>query len=40
MVRDEIRELEPGLWLGLAYMWRTRVARFALAGEVVAAPDG
>jgi hypothetical protein len=40
MVRDEIREIEPGLWLGLAYMWRTRVARFALAGEVVAAPDG
>jgi len=40
MVRDEIRELEPGLWLGLAYMWHTRVARFALAGEVVAAPDG
>ena len=40
MVRDEIREIEPGLWLGLAYMWRTRVARFALAGEVAAAPDG
>ena len=40
MVRDEIREIEPGLWLGLAYMWRTRVARFALAGEIAAAPDG
>jgi hypothetical protein len=39
MVRDEIREIEPDLWLGLAYMWRTRVLRFALAGEVTAAPD-
>ena len=38
MVRDEIREIEPGLWLGLAYMWRTRVLRFALAGEVVRHP--
>jgi hypothetical protein len=39
MVRDEIREIEPGLWLGLAYMWRARVLRFALAGEVAAATD-
>jgi hypothetical protein len=39
MVRDEIREIEPGLWLGLAYMWRARVLRFALAGEVQAPPD-
>jgi hypothetical protein len=39
MVRDEIREIEPGLWLGLAYLWRTRVVRVALAGEVAAAPD-
>jgi hypothetical protein len=39
MVRDEIREIEPGLWLGLAYLWRARVLRFALAGDVAAAPD-
>jgi hypothetical protein len=32
-VRDELREIEPGLWLGLAYLGRTRILRFALAGE-------
>jgi hypothetical protein len=31
MVRDELREIEPGLWLGLAYVWGARVLRFALA---------
>ena len=39
MVRDEIREIEPALWLGFAYMWRTRVVRFSLAGELAAASD-
>jgi hypothetical protein len=29
-VRDEIRELEPGLYLGHAYWRRHRVLRFAL----------
>lgn len=29
-VRDEIREVEPGLWLGLAFVRGRRVARFAL----------
>jgi hypothetical protein len=33
MVRDEIREIEPGLWLGLVYVWGTRVMRFALVHD-------
>jgi hypothetical protein len=36
MVRDEIREIEPGLWLGLAYVWGARVLRFALAQDAPA----
>jgi hypothetical protein len=30
MMRDEIREVAPGLYLGLAYWGRIRVLRFAL----------
>jgi hypothetical protein len=33
MVRDEIREIEPGLWLGLVYLWGMRAMRFALVDD-------
>ena len=37
MVRDELREIEPRLWLGFAYMRRVRVFRFALACDPASA---
>jgi hypothetical protein len=30
-VRDEIREIAPGLYLGQAYIWKIRFIRFAIA---------
>ena len=33
MIRDEIREVEPGVYLGLAYAFQRKVIRFALYDE-------
>jgi hypothetical protein len=36
-VRDEIREVDPGLYLGIAYVWRLRTVYFALRFPAAAA---
>jgi hypothetical protein len=37
MVRDEIRQVAPGLYLGQIFLWKTRVGHFMLETSVTAA---
>jgi hypothetical protein len=30
MVRDEIREISPGTWLGVVYLWKWKTIDFVL----------